>query len=1767
MNVGGTVTYTVTAHNNGPDTATNITINDIIPTGLTGVTVTPSTGSTYNSTTGVWTIPSLAYNTNDTLTITGIASAAMAGLNTTNTATQTNQTEYSSQYTTTNAVVYTKEANVKITLTSSAPSVHINNTINYTLTATNNGPDTADNIVITVTLPSMLTGIGTSASTGTVSHSGNVYTWTITSLASGAIATLNMTNCKVPNNNAYNNTNITSTATETQTEYNPNIPNTASCVVFVGYYANTTITNVANQNNLNVGQTGTFTVTITNKGPDPDTNIIINDPLPSGFTSGTPSIGTYNSSTGVWTITSLSSGSSGTLTFTGVLTAAQAGTNITNAATETQTFNPYKVNITNATIHVNKAVLTITNTANSTTLNVGNSATFTLNVINNGPDTATNVIITDLLPAGFTIGTPSIGTYNITTGVWNIPSIASGSSCNLILTGIIQAAQAGTNITNMANETQTQYPFNNTIANATIYVKKADVVLTQTSTTPVNVGGAVTYTVTVTNNGPDSASNVTINDTVPSALSGVTVTPSSGGYNGGVWTISSLAKGATATLTITGTATPSMAGLNTPNTATQTGQTEYSDQYTTTTAQVYTKKAALSITNTGSPSTANVGQSVTFTLNVTNTGPDAASNINITDYIPVGLSGVTVTPSTGTYNGGVWTISSFAKGATATLTITGTVTNAQAGNNITNVANETQNEYPPVTIANATVYVKKADVVLTQTSTSPVNVGGTVTYTVTVTNNGPDSASNVTVSDTVPSALSGVTVTPSSGSYAGGVWTISSLAKGATATLTITGTATPSMAGLNTTNTATETGQTEYSDLYTSTPAQVYTNKAALSITNTGSPSTVNVGQTVTFTLNVTNTGPDSASNININDYIPTGLSGVTVTPSTGTYNGGVWTISSFAKGATATLTITGTVTNAQAGNNITNVANETQNEYPPVSIVNATVYVKKADVVLTQTSTSPVNVGGIVTCTVTVTNNGPDSASNVTINDTVPSALSGVTVTPSVGTYNGGVWTISSLAKGATATLTITGTATPSMAGLNTPNTATQTGQTEYSDLYTITTAQVYTNKAGLNIENTANTTTANVGDIVNFTLNLTNTGPNSVSNVNITDLVPAGLTLTGYTSSILGSYNISTGLWNVGYLNNGATAWLTITGIVNNAQAGNNITNIANETQTEYPFNTIIANATVYVKKADVVLTQTTTTPVNVGGIVTYTVTATNNGPDTASNVTINDTMPSALSGVTVTPSVGTYSGGVWTISSLARGATATLTITGTATSSMAGLNTTNTATQTGQTEYTDLYTTTSAQVYTKEAVLSITNTANESNLNVGQQGTFTLNVTNTGPDPATNIQIDDPAPNGFTAGTPSIGTYSNGIWTINNLGTGVNATLTFTEILTASQAGSNIINEATETQTEYPSANIPEAMIHVNKAVVIITNTPSNSTPNVGQQFYYTINLTNNGGDNATGVNVTELIPAGLTLNSWTASTGIYSNGLWNVGTLLNGANAWLKLYVTPTNTFAGQNIVNDAFETQNEYPNDVNASSTIHIPDPLVVVTNTGNPTIVNVGDAVNFTLNMTNYGPDSANGIQVTDQIPTGFNYNSYNSSIGSYDPSTGIWTVGTLNVGDSAYLTISGTATNVMAGGDITNTATEINDEYPFTVNIPNGTIYVKKADIVLTQTSTTPVNVGDTVTYTVTATNNGPDTATNINISDVAPNGLSGMTITPSIGTYNDGVWTIPSLTNDASATLTITGTATSSMAGLNTINTATQTNQTEYSGPIYYYYSTSIH
>ena len=573
---------------------------------------------------------------------------------------------------------------------------------------------------------------------------------------------------------------------------------------------------------------------------------------------------------------------------------------------------------------------------------------------------------------------------------------------------------------------------NNTSTVTPVPISQTDLAVTKTvnNATP-NVGGNVTFTISVNNVGPSDATGVNVNDLLPSGYTYVSSVPSSGTYTSGtgLWAVGSLTNGATATLTITAkvNATGPYA-----NTATVTGdQTDpVSGNNTSTVTPAPIPQSDLAVTKTVNNATPNVGGNVIFTISVNNAGPSDATGVKVNDILPSGYTYVSSVPSSGTYtNGtGLWAIGNLANGSTATLTITAKV---NATGSYANTATVTGDQTDPVSGNNTASVtpapIPQSDLAVTKTvNNATPNIGCNVIFTISVNNDGPNDATGVKVNDLLPSGYTYESSAPSSGTYTSGtgLWAVGNLTNGATDTLTIT-------AKVNATgpyaNTATVTGdQTDPvsgNNASTVTPAPIP--QSDLAVTKTVDNAVPKVGSNVIFTIVATNNGPSAATGVSVEDILPTGYTFVSVTPTAGTsWAEPTWAIGNLANGATTSLTITATV---KATGSYLNIAAIKGDQADPISgndfATSKPIPVPQTNLAVTKTVNNATPfVGNNVTFTITATNNGPSAATGVKVTDNLPAGYTFVSATPSAGTsWSGSTWTIGNLANGASATLTIT--------------------------------------------------------------------------------------------------------------------------------------------------------------------------------------------------------------------------------------------------------------------------------------------------------------------------------------------------------------------------------------------------------------------------------------------------------------------------------------------------------------------------------------------------------------------------------------------------------------------------------------------------------------------------------------------------------------------------------------------------------------------------
>ena len=221
----------------------------------------------------------------------------------------------------------------------------------------------------------------------------------------------------------------------------------------------------------------------------------------------------------------------------------------------------------------------------------------------------------------------------------------------------------------------------------------ADLAVTKEVDRPTALeGDLVTFTVTVVNNGPATATGVTVFDPQPFGMLFETVLPSKGSYPldpVGAWDVGSLAPGESATLTIVATIDQGTGGETLENVASAAQLTDQSDDPANNEASalvdVGQRVADIAVTKVADQAEVRVTEQVVYTITVLNNGPDRADLIEVTDHLPVGLQFVS---ADGAFdpNTGRWTIPSLGPGAQTRLTITAVVAEGFAGETLTNTA-------------------------------------------------------------------------------------------------------------------------------------------------------------------------------------------------------------------------------------------------------------------------------------------------------------------------------------------------------------------------------------------------------------------------------------------------------------------------------------------------------------------------------------------------------------------------------------------------------------------------------------------------------------------------------------------------------------------------------------------------------------------------------------------------------------------------------------------------------------------------------------------------------------------------------------------------------------------------------------------------------------------------------------------------------------------------------------------------------------------------
>ena len=1263
--------------------------------------------------------------------------------------------------------------------------------------------------------------------------------------------------------------------------------------------------------NPNFGDEVTYTVNITNVGKSNAVNVAVRDVLGEGLELISADGGVYNpiTRTITWTV-NLNSGE--TKSFKVVAKVIGYG-NVTNSLV---------VGNKTSAVDVDVPEIIPSKDADNKYPNFGDSIDYTITVNNIGKADAKHVVVVDRLDKGLKyVSSSHNGVYDEAshTVTW-VVDIAAGSSLDLTVTAFAEEYGVLTNIVSVGDKS------------ASVDVNVPEIIPNKTADIEnPNFGDNVNYTVTVTNDGNADAKAVVVRDVLGKDLKFVSAT---GTYtfdeatNTITWAVD-VDAGKTETFTVVATV------INYGNVTNSLVVGNKTFNKNVTVPEITPDKTV----DNENP---NFGDNLTYTVTVKNEGNGNATGVIIVDNLGKGLEYVS---STGNYDNKTNTITwkvDLASGETKTFTVVAKIVGYTDVTNEVTVGNKTS----AVTV-NIPEIIPAKDV----NNTTP-NFGDKVEYTITVNNNANKDAKQVVIVDTLGKGLKFINASHN-GKYDESTRTITwiiDLGAGESAVFSV--------------NAAVEA--------YGNIPNTVSVGDKSSSV-NIAVPEIIpgksvdvenpNFGDTVTYTVVVTNNGVVDAKQVVVKDILDKGLKFV---KATGEYtfdedSRTVTWIIDLAKGESQTFYVTAV---AEAYGVLINDVTVGDNTASADVVVPEIIPDKTANI------TNP-NFGDKVDYTVTVTNDGIGDAKDVVVRDVLGEGLTFVDAT---GNYSFDEVTrtvtwIVDLAKGESRTFYVNAIV---------------------SGYGNVTNSLVVGNKTtGVNVtvpeiipDKTANISNPNFGDNVNYTVTVTNDGIGDAKDVVVRDVLGEGLTFVDATGNYSFDEVTRTVTWIVD-LAKGESRIFYVNVIVSGYGNVTNSLVVGNKT--------ISVNVTVPEIIPD--KTANITNP-NFGDKVDYTVTVTNDGIGDAKDVVVRDVLGEGLTFVDAT---GNYSFDEVTrtvtwIVDLAKGESRTFYVN----AIVSGYgNVTNSLVVGNKT--------TGVNVTVPE--INPDKTVDNEIPNFGDNVTYTVTVTNDGIGDANNVVITDVLDKGlkFLNATGNF-TYDEKTGTITwivDLDKG--ETKTFNVNVTVLGYGVLPNTVAVGNKTAVRNITVPE---------IITVKEVNSSDIHIGDEITYTITVSNSGKINATNVVIRDILPEGLKFIN-ASNGGVYDSVTGIITWILNiTANSTVDLTVDVCVNKSGNitNTVNVGNKTSNC---TIESGDIVDLEIHIVA-----DKSEIYVGDNIVYTVTVINNGPSDAINTIANILIPNALSILSYNATKGTFDITSGNWSIGNLTNGEKVVLTFVAKALN-----------------------------------------------------------------------------------------------------------------------------------------------------
>nr|WP_295872646.1 gliding motility-associated C-terminal domain-containing protein [uncultured Chitinophaga sp.] len=1587
-------------------------------------------------------------------------------------------------------VVVTTVSNVPaLELSKSAPdTVAAGQSLTYTVTVGNHGLSDAQGAVITDAVPAGLTNVSwtataagraavTAGATGTgnnIQVTGDIPTGnehTISIIITGTVS---------PSFTGV----LTNHATGTAGGQPPVMSDTVNTVVLNKPQLQITKSAPAS---ISAGGQITYVITVTNAGPSDAQNVSIADMVDttvrhvqwqatasggavinSGATgSGNQTLVTANIPAGTGRVV---------VTIQGTVNPAAAGT-LGNVATAGVTGQPAVETEVSTQVHNNPQIsLSKTGPAQ---INAGEQISYRLVATNYGLSDARNLKIQDVVPQQITnvswtasvaangaVLTGNTGTGNNILVTGNLPA-GTGNHIFVDVTGTVAPGYAGV----LRNSGYVAMQAKDTVQSDTVVTtvqNKPSLQIVKTAPDTVAAGGAITFTLTVTNPGPSDATSVTVTDAVPAFVQNVswsaeakgsaTLQTTSGTGSNNIPVTGTLPAGAgnAIIITIHGTVDPAFTG-DIPNMAQATAAGQPPVSSNTTTTHVV-KQVSLAVIKAG-PDRIAAGAHIAYLIGFRNYGPSNAAGVQFRDTVPaaiqnvtwdvIGLGNTVITAGQSGTGNQIAVTADMPSGtpvSSALVVVQGTVDASYTGPALVNVAQVSSVDQPiPARDTAVTTIYNDAKLDIVKSGPGKAFAGDSIKYTIHLANNGPSDAVNIAINDVVdPAILQPVWTATATGtasvSTAGGTGNVTvtgniPVGAGNGIDITVTGTLNPDFTGTSLSNTATAviSGQTPVSSTVNTTVGRSGNLRVVKS-----APGSAAAGTNITYVLTVRNAGPSNLKGVAIHDAIPSGIlqatwtavsTGPNTVVSAGSGTGNVdLTADMAADTSSVVITVKGRIDPATAnGTNVSNTVTATPpagaDNPQPVSATAITVVSRQADLVIVKSGPANINAGQDITYQLQITNRGESDVDDAVITDVVPS---GIIISSATATTTGNAAAAVPVITGNTITLTgdiaagngnsilviIKGTVDPSATG-TISNTATVTPPADVTETIPANNSSsistVITTDVGVQVSKSG-PASVNVNDPITYSIVLTNNGLSDATGITITDAVPADITVSNWTATVTGNASVTpaSGTGNnislTGMLGGSSSGTITIT--VNGTVKSTAAATITNTVVVEAGGTKTSSVVTSVNKSVDLRISKSGPTAMFAGEAIDYILTVTNNGPADAMGATIQDLVPAGVMNVT------------WT-ATVANGA----------------------------------------------AVTSNSGSGNNISLNANipaNSGEVTIHVKG----------VVNPAFTGTLVNTATA-TPPAGV----------------TDPLPATATVNTVVTAAT--------------------GITIVKSGPANVQ--AGNGITYTLLVRNNGPSDATGVVIRDTIPAGVANVNW---QGVATNatiigavsGTGNVNLTADipaGGTVTVTINGTTDPAFNGTISNRAVAGTILSNTVDTRINNT-----PGLVITKSG-PATIDAGSNISYSISVANNGPSTAVGATISDVLPQEVQNATWSATAGNGAAITGgNITNGSGNVSFKADIPAGGTIMVMVNGqtdaavttGTITNVAA---------VTPANGVPVTDTAQTILTQFSKLRVvkagpdsaAAGSRIAYTIDVYNDGPSDAVNMQIADVLPAQLQQVT------------------------------------------------------------------